>query len=1036
MPDRLRRLLARPDVFDALSVASPALAGQVETWRQDPDGDHGRRVGLALTRYLCRMVGRATPFGLFAGCTVGRTGQATRFHVGGIGRHTRLDMDYVVGLADTLSRDPALRPALRFTANTSLYRLGGRVRYLDVRREGKGWCHRRSSITLTDYLDAVLRRAEPGATPAELVRALLDHDAEAGEAEAGEYVADLIEQQVLVPELTPTVTGPEPIDTLVETLRAIPAGRRLADRLEAVRSELSAIDADGPGVHPERYRGLAENLSGLPAPVDPAHLIQVDSVRAPVAVELGENVVAEIRRGVDLLRRIQPPGAEPALAEFRRAFLARYGDTTVTRPVPLAEVLDNETGVGFGGETVHASGVLECLDSSGPTDAAIRWGRREVHLLGRLTETLAGGRHEMVLTSHDLDELSAPDPPPLPDALAVLARLEAASGEAVARGDYRLHLAAAVGPSGARLLGRFCHADAGLANLVERHLRAEEAHHPDAVFAEIVHLPEGRLGNILARPVCRGYEIPYLGRSAVPPDRQIPLSDLCVSVAGHRIVLTSARLGREVVPRLTNAHNYETGRGVYKFLSSLQSQRVSSTLHWDWGPLSSAAFLPRVSHGRLVLARARWQVSPAEITRLTGGDSRRRFDAVQHLRAERRLPRWVSVTDSDNELPIDLDDRALVDVLLGECHPGRPVTLTELVPDPAALCSVGPEGRYTNEIVVPFERERTASPASEAVTPNGSGRGDGSIANSVGRTFPPGSEWLTLKLYAGHFTIESLLRDVLGPLAVRLTAAGDARRWFFVRYADPHPHLRLRFHGDPGRLWDTVLPAVRTAVAPFVEGGRIWKTQIDTYTREVERYGGPVAVELCETLFHYDSEAAVELLPHLTDDPRADRRWRLALLGADRLLTDLCPRLDDQRTLLRRARDDLRVELKMTNEVMGRIGDRFRSDAREVTALLGTNESDDWATAKAIFHRRSRSNEPVIARLNRVITGRWAESAFTGLTTSVLHMFLNRLLLTAHLPQELILYEYLLRDRNTQAARGVQRRACAQADYPSSTFLR
>jgi thiopeptide-type bacteriocin biosynthesis protein len=260
-------------------------------------------------------------------------------------------------------------------------------------------------------------------------------------------------------------------------------------------------------------------------------------------------------------------------------------------------------------------------------------------------------------------------------------------------------------------------------------------------------------------------------------------------------------------------------------------------------------------------------------------------------------------------------------------------------------------------------------------------------------------------------------------LAVRLTAAGDARRWFFVRYADPHSHLRLRFHGDAGRLWDIVLPAVRTAVARFVEGGRIWKSQIDTYAREVERYGGPAAVEQCEALFHYDSEAVVELLPLLIDDPRADRRWRLALLGADRLLRDLCPRLDDQRTLLRRARDDLRAELKLTNEVMGRIGDRFRSDAGEVTALLGTDESGDRTTATAIFHRRSRSNEPVIARINRVITGREAESAFTGLTTSVLHMFLNRLLLTAPLPQELILYEYLLRHRNAQAARGDQSRA-------------
>ena len=164
----------------------------------------------------------------------------------------------------------------------------------------------------------------------------------------------------------------------------------------------------------------------------------------------------------------------------------------------------------------------------------------------------------------------------------------------MARGDFRLFLAGVVGPSGARLLGRFCHADPDLAAGVAAHLPAEEALRPDAVFAEVVHLPEGRLGNILARPTYRGYEIPYLGRSAAPAGRQLPLSDLRVSVDGGRVVLRSARLGREVVPRLTSAHNFAAGQGVYRFLCALQGQGVAGGLGWDWGPLAGSAFLPRV----------------------------------------------------------------------------------------------------------------------------------------------------------------------------------------------------------------------------------------------------------------------------------------------------------------------------------------------------------------------------------------------------------------------------------------------------------
>ena len=104
--------------------------------------------------------------------------------------------------------------------------------------------------------------------------------------------------------------------------------------------------------------------------------------------------------------------------------------------------------------------------------------------------------------------MAEPSPPPLPDSFAVMAAVAAASEEALARGEFRVRLDGVSGPSGARLLGRFCHADPELHQHVAQHVRAEEALQPDAVFAEIVHLPEGRMGNILARPILRGLRDP------------------------------------------------------------------------------------------------------------------------------------------------------------------------------------------------------------------------------------------------------------------------------------------------------------------------------------------------------------------------------------------------------------------------------------------------------------------------------------------------------------------------------------------------
>src|SRR5206468_5057974 len=187
-------------------------------------------------------------------------------------------------------------------------------------------------------------------------------------------------------------------------------------------------------------------------------------------------------------------------------------------------------------------------------------------------------------------------PPPLPDAFCVTATLCAGSTDALREGDFKILLKFASGPTGARLMARFCHADATLRSRVETHLRAEEVCDPEAVFAEIVHLPEGRLGNVLCRPVLRDYEIPYLGRSGAPPERQIPVSDLMVRVEAGRIVLRSRRLGRRVIPRLTTAHSYDRRcLGLYRFLCSIQNQGVAAGLIWSWGVLERAQFLPRVT---------------------------------------------------------------------------------------------------------------------------------------------------------------------------------------------------------------------------------------------------------------------------------------------------------------------------------------------------------------------------------------------------------------------------------------------------------
>jgi thiopeptide-type bacteriocin biosynthesis protein len=1010
---RLLAAVTRPEVRDAIFVASPSVDEALEAWQKDPDSRQGRKLEPAVASYFSRAAARATPFGLFAGCTTGTIDAQTRLHLKGrerYRRHSRLDMDYLWALAEAVERDPQLRKLFVYEPNSSLYETAGRLRLAEARLTATGRSYHLVAVDKSPYLTAVLERARGGATLEAAAEVLVDD--EITQAEAEEYMAELVDNQLLVSDARPVVTGDEPVHGLVATLRAHAETARIAERLDEARAALEAIDAAGLGASPDRYRAVASVLAELPAQPDLSRLVQVDLVKPAQEATLGSRVVSEITRGVRILHQLAPPQGPGGLARFREKFSKRYE----TREIPLVEALDEEIGIGFersDSPLAEASPLLAGLPFRAGDQEAMPWTGRDALLLGKLAHALAEGAGEIALEASDLEALASQQHRPLPDAFYVVATVAAESDRAIAQGAFRVLLQYVDGPPGALMLGRFCHANQILHEFVRAHLQAEEARRPEQLFAEIVHLPDGRTGNILCRPVLREYEIPYLGRSGAPADRQIPVTDLLVSVRNDRIVLRSRRLGREVVPRLTTAHDEDwRNLGMYRFLCALQRQDVVSELTWDWGPLREAPFLPRVVSGRLVLSRARWNLTEAELRALGQTGTADQFAAVQAWRAERRLPRYVALADHDHQLVIDLDNVLSVAALAHQLRGRRQAVLVEMFPDPDALCVTGPEGRFVHELIVPFVQAAPPRPEPDIAAPQ--------VTRSlVRRRFPPGSEWLYAKLYTGTGTADQLLNHVVGPLVRSLLASGAADAWFFIRFADPDWHLRLRLHGEPGRLHAEVLPSLEAAAAPLLETGQLWRMQLDTYEREVERYGGDRGIELAEQLFAADSKAVLTILGSLSGDAGLDLRWRLAMCGIDLLFEDLGLTLEQKRSVARRAREGLGREFGIDGDFRGRVGQRYRAERARLESLLDPGQAPPAPLAAGLeaLRRRSLQLAPVTAELRQLGQAGRLSATLADIAMSYAHMHVNRLLRSAQRAQELVLYELLDRAYSAQAGR-------------------
>jgi len=1005
--NHLASIFAQPEMQEALFIASPSLHSSLPVWKRDPESNRGHQIEQSLVRYFLRMVGRVTPFGLFAGTSVGEIGQETHLVLearSNYQRHTRIDMDYLCAVCERLAREPSLHDSLVHWPNSSLYRAAGRVRYVQSRTATTVRLHNLVAVESNHQLECALSLAQNGSRPKELAATLSSAMPDLSEAESKEFINELIEDGLLVPELVPAITGNEPVDGLISQLQEHSQTRELAHRLYQTQAALRRLDANGLGNSPDSYNAIARDLSEISTDVDPEKLFQVDLTKPSSHVMLGEQPLNEILKGVEIFHRFSATSSSD-LSLFREVFLERYGEDN---EVPLVEALDPDIGIGFSSlrQSVTSAAQAGRLLLKASETAKV-WDQHDTYLLHKLEQALANGSREIVIEVRELDGLGRRNILPLPDAFAVSASLAAGSELDLLAGNFRIKIQRVSGPSGARLLGRFSHLDEELRHKVESHLREEEALNPDAIYAEIVHLPAGRTGNVLLRPVLRDYEIPYLARSGQVKEKQIPVTDLYVTVSGGRIILGSTSLRREIVPRLTASHYFpSSGPDIYRFLCSLQGQNLASEIEWDWGPLSNASFLPRVSCGRLVLSLARWNVTAKELNNLQAVERDEQFRAFQEWRAERKLPRFVSIRTG---LPFDLDNKLCVESFLALSKQTEIKWLVELFPVPDELVARGPEGRYVHELVVPFVRRKelagqvhptSVRPRVRSKLPTGEAK----------RTFPPGSEWLYLKMYTGNSTADQLLQTVVQPLSKDAITAADIDCWFFIRHGDPYWHLRLRFHGPPEKLHQRLLPKLNSAVAELLSNGKIWRAQFDTYQREIERYGGDAAIQLAEKIFHVDSESILALINSLPRNGGFELRRLFAIRSVDTVMADFGLSLEAKHALAKRMREAALGESITNSDLKHQLGRKYRRERKVMESTLSVTDEVKNLFATPLFELKKGSERlsPLVAELRAREESGQLSIPILEILPHFIHMHLNRLLPSARLV-EATLYDSLSR---------------------------
>ncbi|KAA2239410.1 hypothetical protein F0L74_24725 [Chitinophaga agrisoli] len=985
-------ILLNDDLFEeGLYLSSPEFWAEFKKYREG--GAKNQKLEHTALKYWIRSCMRCTPYGTFAGSMLLSTGPGTEIILRPQSAHRkflRLDTNFLTTILQGLSRLPVIRQQLHYSLNNSLYLAGNTYRYAEYRLQHTARVYELTAAERTRFLDAVIALLQTPQT-LQALQDMLERSFQAPPAAVAEYLQEIEQAQIIISALEPAITGEDPLKNCLQLLKTLNGIPDIYSFLSGLYEQLS-----NPAAGTSFYSTLEEKLKQLPFIASmPKTPFQADLFMNTSAAMIDQELIANLSSEIGELKAFSRMNQTRDLENFKSKFRDTYEDAEV----PLNIALDADLGIGYGSVQTAGSGAHDfvgtlMLGNNDPADQQITYDTLHRFIFRKTLEAIRQQQKEIVITEADLKTIQDPATSNFPAGQFVLGSLMKIAGR-LDKDNFQFHLKAFGGSSGGNLLGRFSAGDADIADLLKEILQKEETLHPDILFAEIVHLPQARIGNILIRPVLRKYEIPYIGTSGIPAAMQIPINDLMVSVQRNEVVLRSIHHNKRVMPCLTTAHNYSNGAlPMYKFLCDLQLQGKTS-YSWDWGVFAGEQYLPRVVFKHIVIKPASWKVTVQDISDLSE-DHRDICHYFENWRNKYDMPQQVIIKESDNDLLVNFSFPASAQLFAAYLRKKKELRLEEFLfsPDEAVVHDEAGQP-YCNELIIPLldtTHSRPLFPATVRTLPE-----------PVKRQFAPGDNWLYLKIYTGNKQAEKILTQQLLPFVKEGRSQGLFEHCFFVRYFDTAAHLRIRFYNSDPAMNGTLHTALANLLQPLIAGGTIRKIQFDTYQRELERYGNNTMSE-SEQLFGADSLAVLEFLELLQGNDEK-YRWLFAMRGIDALLEDFDLSLPERNELMEQIRKGFFQEFGGHAFLLKQLNNQYRDNQQFITAHMNKHKDTDNEIEEIanLLAARSESNAAII----RQIVEKKEKEEILSLLPSYIHMFMNRLFIAQQRKCELVVYHFL-----------------------------
>lgn len=971
----LKNIYSNTYFLNALFFASKDFYHVTKNWLNNiSEFDPNDKVLISLYKYYNRICVRSTPYGLFAGFATGKTVEGCSAIVQD-GKnlwefYIRPDMSSVERLIAQINTSQNSK-FIKFSSNNTIYNVADKLRYIEADLNKN---YTITQVQDSELLESLLKFTENGQYLTDIKKFITNNIFDVSDEEISSFIDDLISSQLLIPQLPPYITANKKIlNSLQENFSHIPNLENELKKLDNVCFNIKSTLNNGADISDSTYYKNQNNFSDQDFQVD----LKINLSKN----QLNNKVVNSLTKTVNELLQLPNAPHHSRISDFKTKFTERFG----TEEISLVHALDPQMGVGY---DLQISGNVEDVPLISDIDFSLPEQKKSnVHhsLVSYVQKKFQSNFNHIKLSPIVLEEsdiknnISGDNSKRMFSDYYLMGELSASNMECLDSGQFKFYCTSAIPrPFMATVLSRFSYYDSSLAEKVRNHINKDN----NSIIAEIVHQPDGRIGNILLRPSFYKHEIAYYSQPN-PDNYQISVNDLLISIVDDEIILRSEKLDQIIIPRLSSSHNFHIAQlPFYRFICDLQYYNMSNGFEWDWGHLKDSLYLPRVEYKNLILCEAKWQLFFYD-----GFNIQLLKEKIKEL----SIPRYFKIKDSDNTLLLDSNNIVCLNILLKRLKDKKKIHVYELI-DNSFFITHGTK-HYFSEVIIPLVNEVTAP--SKIIKKEKKAEEK--------RFFFPGEEWAYFKIYCSHATCDELIAEVLPNLQIIFET--ENLEWFFIRYDDPNHHLRLRIKSaDSKKIQDLLLKELDF----YIQNRLIFSVSQDTYEREIERYGSD-SIENSESLFYYDSVCSTQLLNFLkNNDAHEEIRYLMALMSVDRLFEDFGIIYEERKKIM----DDMFhafqsefVEIEDRNlkkDFKKSIDKKLRNHKEILHNLLIDKDYDgSFVEINKILTDRTHSMAGVVNQLLSKFSSPIQRASWLS---SFIHMNLNRIFFTHARLHETVIY--------------------------------